>query len=278
MIEIKNLTYRYPTADKNALSNITLNIGEGEFVVVTGHSGCGKTTLFRCLTGLIPHFHGGELSGDVTVAKLKVLAHSVSELSQHVGYVFQNPENQLFSLTCERDVAFGLENLALPRQEIRSRVNWALGAVDALNLADRMPHTLSSGQQQKVAIAAVLSMKPEIILLDEPTVFLDLSAVKDLMQLLRKINREFNVTLLIAEHRLELVSEYASRILVMANGRIIHDDTPEKVFSESQIAFEDIGIPKVAKLHRMLIDDGLVSPPIAVSDLDFAALLRRLFS
>ncbi len=278
MIEIKNLKYRYPATEKYALSDISLNIKAGEFVIITGRSGCGKTTLFRCLTGLIPNFYGGVLTGDISVAKLKIQDHPVSELSQYVGYVFQNPENQLFSLNCERDVAFGLENLALPRGEIRSRVDWALGAVDALNLAERMPHMLSSGQQQKVAIATVLAMKPKIILLDEPTANLDPYTVKDLIQLLRRLNLEFNVTLLIADHRLEQVSKYANRILVMAEGKIICDNSPEKVFCNSAVISEDIGVPKVARLHQMLIADGLSSPPVSVSCGDLTALLKRFFS
>lgn len=277
MIEIKNLKYRYPTLERFALSDLTLKIGKGEFAVITGRSGCGKTTLFRCLSGLIPHFYGGKLNGTVKIGKLKVQDHSVSEISQHVGYVFQNPENQLFSSTCKRDVAFGLENLALPPEEIQERVNWALSSVNASDLADRMPHKLSSGQQQKIAIATVLAMRPEIILLDEPTSFLDPSAAKDLMNLLRKLNLEFNITLLVAEHRLELVSKYADRILVMADGRIIEDGTPRKIFSNPQIALE-IGVPKVARLHRILMSEGLASPPLSVSEEEFSTLLRRMFS
>ena len=126
VIETRDLTYTYPTAKNLSIENVSITIERGEFVILTGPSGCGKTTLCRCFNGLIPHFYGGKLEGEVVVAGRKVADHSIHELAQHVGLVFQNPENQLFALSVEKDVAFGLENLAVPRNEMRKRVDWAL--------------------------------------------------------------------------------------------------------------------------------------------------------
>jgi len=167
IIKAEGLTYTYPIGTKPAFEDVSLNIEKGEFVILTGPSGCGKTTLCRCFNGLIPHFYGGKLEGEITVSGLQVSEHPIHELAQHVGMVFQNPENQLFALSVEKDVAFGLENLGVPREEIRERVDWALKMAGIYGLKDRAPYELSGGQQQRVALASVLAMQPEIIVLDE---------------------------------------------------------------------------------------------------------------
>jgi energy-coupling factor transporter ATP-binding protein EcfA2 len=169
IIETKNLTYTYPGGAKPSINDISMKVERGEFVLITGPSGCGKTTLCRCFNGLIPHFYQGELKGEIAVAGMATIKHPTHFMAKSVGLVFQNPENQLFALSIEKDVAFGLENLGMPREEMRERVEWALKLTGIYDLRERSPHEVSGGQQQRVAIAAVLAMQPEIIVLDEET-------------------------------------------------------------------------------------------------------------
>lgn len=173
IVEVRSLSYTYPGSTKPTLTNVNFSVEEGEFILLTGPSGCGKTTLCRCLNGLIPNSYGGEFNGQVIVDGLVTTEHPVYEIAQHVGLVFQNPENELFCTSVEREVAFGPENLALPREEIRKRVEESLAMVGISHLRDKSPEELSGGEQQKVAIAALLAMKPKILVLDEPTANLD---------------------------------------------------------------------------------------------------------
>ncbi|WP_309492546.1 energy-coupling factor ABC transporter ATP-binding protein [Candidatus Hecatella orcuttiae] len=275
MIEIEELVYTYPEAGKPALKDVNLQIRKGEFVVLAGPSGCGKTTLCRCLNGLIPHFYGGDLSGKIQVAQLDVLSHPTRELAQHVGLVFQNPENQLFSLTVERDVAFGLENLGLPPAEIRRRIDWALEAVGIGKLKDSAPHELSGGEQQKAAIACVLAMRPSVMVFDEPTSFLDPASAKSIMETVAKLNRELGITVLMVEHRLEMALKHASRMVVMEKGGILADGDPREILSGAAEKLRGIGIPKVAELHRLLAEKNLIPPPVSLSPEEFSAKLME---
>ncbi len=257
IIETKNLSYKYPFAEKPILRDINLKIERGEFVLLTGPSGCGKTTLCRCFNGLIPHFYSGNLKGEIVVAGLKTTEHQIYEIAQHVGLVFQNPENQLFALTVEKDIAFGLENLGLPRDEIRRRVDWALNVTGTYELKDRAPFELSGGQQQRVAIASVLAMQPEVIVLDEPTSFLDPLSAKKILEVIFQLNRELGITIILVEHRLDMASRYANRVIIMRDGCIILDDEPKRVFLNEKTRLIGVGIPKVVKLYLSLKEDGV---------------------
>lgn len=256
IVEISNLTFTYVGADKPSLIEVNMTVDEGEFIVLTGPSGCGKTTLCRCLNGLVPNFYSGELRGDIVVCGLKVREHTTSQLSKHVGFVFQNPENQLFSLSIERDVAFGPENLGLPRQEIRRRVEWALEATGTAHLRDLAPYELSGGQQQRAAISTVLAMQPKIIVLDEPTSFLDPKSAQEILEVIAKLNKELEITVILVEHRLDLASQHADRVIVMEGGSIRLDGTPPEVYGE-QAHLIGVGLPKVALLFHLLRRDGV---------------------
>ncbi len=257
VIETKNLTYTYPIGAKPAFEDVTLRIEKGEFVVLTGPSGCGKTTLCRCFNGLIPHFYSGELKGEVTVSELKVSEHPIHELAQHVGMVFQNPENQLFALSVEKDAAFGLENLGTSREEIRKRVDWALKTTGVFELKERAPYELSGGQQQRVAIASVLAMQPEIIVLDEPTSFLDPLGAQRIFEVINSLNKELGITTILVEHRLDLTSKYASRVIIMDKGRILLDGPPRQILSSEEARLIGVGIPKVTRLYQILKEKGV---------------------
>jgi energy-coupling factor transport system ATP-binding protein len=278
-IEIKGLTYFYSGVPRRALSDLTLSVEREEFVVLTGPSGCGKTTLCRCLNGLIPHFYGGRMRGKVEVAGLDVKEHPISVLAQHVGLVFQNPENQLFALSVEKDVAFGLENLGLDRAEIRSRVDWALEMTGILDLKDSAPFELSGGQQQRASIASVLAMMPEVMVFDEPTSFLDPLSAREIFEVISKINKELQLTVIIVEHRLDLASLFADRVIVLDDGEIVIDGSPRDVFLREETRLRGVGIPKVSRLFQMLRDEGISFSRLPVT-IDEAAdevrgLLRR---
>lgn len=252
VIETKGLTYTYPGGTKRALEDVSITIEKGEFVVLTGPSGCGKTTLCRCFNGLVPHFYGGKLDGDTLVTGLRVSEHSIHELARHVGLVFQNPENQLFALFVEKDVAFGLENLGVPRDEIRKRVDWALQMTDIEDLRERAPHELSGGQQQRVAIACVLAMQPDVMVLDEPTSFLDPLGAQRIFEVISELNKELGITVVLVEHRLDLASRYSNHVIVMDEGRVVLDGEPREVFSSETARLIGVGIPKATRLSQVL--------------------------
>ena len=257
VIEAKNLTFTYAGRESPSIRDITLSIDRGEFVILTGPSGCGKTTLCRCFNGLIPHFYNGKLEGEVIVAGLRVDEHPTHELARHVGLVFQNPENQLFALSVEKDVAFGLENLGLPREEIRKKVDWAMKTTGIYELRERAPYELSGGQQQRVAIAAVLAMRPEVMVLDEPTSFLDPVGAKQIFDVIYNLNRKLGITVVLVEHRLDLAANYATRVIVMNEGKIVLDGSPKKILSSEEARLIGIGIPKATMLYQILKNDGL---------------------
>jgi len=215
------------------------------------------------------------MEGDVRIAGLSVKESSTSELAQYVGFVFQNPENQLFALSVEKDIAFGLENLAIPKGEMRKRVDWAMDIVGIRQLKDKAPFELSGGQQQRVAIACVLAMRPKLIVLDEPTSFLDPMAARNLFEIVSRLNRELGLTIILVEHRLDLLSVYTTRVTVMNEGRIVADGPPREIFMSKQVGALGIGLPKVTRLFQMLTEQGLDLGEPAISVEEIANKIRR---
>ena len=276
VIETKDLTYTYPGGTKPAIEGISITIERGEFVILTGPSGCGKTTLCRCFNGLIPHFYGGKLEGDVVVADLKVVEHSIYELARHVGFVFQNPENQLFALSVEKDVAFGLENLAMPRDDMRKRVDWALQMTGIEELSERPPNELSGGQQQRVAIACVLAMQPDVMMLDEPTSFLDPVGAQKIFEVIDELNRKLGITIILVEHRLDLASKYADHVIVMDEGKIVLDGEPRGVFNSERARKIGVGVPKATRLYQILKESGIHLSRVPVTSEEATSLLREV--
>jgi len=278
IIETKNLTYSYPGGTKPSISDISIKVEKGEFVLITGPSGCGKTTLCRCFNGLIPHFYQGELKGEISVAEMDATKHQTHEMAKHVGLVFQNPENQLFALSVEKDVAFGLENLGAPREEIRERVDWALKQTDIYDLRERSPHEVSGGQQQRVAIAAVLAMQPEIIVLDEPTSFLDPLSAEKIFEVIHELNKKLGITVVLVEHRLDLTAKYADHIIIMDEGKVCFDGNPREILSTEETRLIGVGIPKATLLYQMLRKEGMnLSNVVPLSSEELATLLLEAF-
>lgn len=277
IIETKNLTYTYPGAAKPSINDVTIKAEKGEFVLITGPSGCGKTTLCRCFNGLIPHFYQGELKGEITVAGMDPTKHNTHEMAKRIGMVFQNPENQLFALSIEKDVAFGLENLGVPREEIRKRVDWALMQTGIYDLRERSPHEVSGGQQQRVAIAAVLAMKPDIIVLDEPTSFLDPLSAEKIFEVIHKLNRKLGITVVLVEHRLDLAAKYANHIIIMDEGKVCFDGNPREILSTEETRLIGVGIPKATLLYQLLRKEGVtLSNVTPLSSEELATLLLEV--
>jgi energy-coupling factor transporter ATP-binding protein EcfA2 len=259
MISIRNLSFRYYDATRNVLDNVELEIESGEIVVIAGRSGSGKSTLLRAINGLIPHQHSGEYHGSVIVDGLEVQSTRMSELATRVGYIFQNPENQIFMFSVERDVAFGLENFAIPTPKIREKVDWALEALEIKELSLRAPHELSDGQKQRVAIAGSIVMGQKILILDEPTSLLDPFTAQNLIQFIRKLHDELGITVLIVEHRLDLVSRIANRLVVLDEGRIVYDGEPRKIMYCSNLSVYGVTEPTIVRTAKLLDLDAIVS-------------------
>lgn len=215
MIEFDRVSYTYPGATVPALENLSVILPLGEVVVVAGPSGAGKSTLLRCINGLVPHFSGGTLTGNVRVMGLDPVAESPQTMSRHVGFVFQDPEAQFVMDRVEDEIAFALENAAMPPQEMRVRVEETLDLLDLAPLRERPLAELSGGERQRVAIAAALALRPAILVLDEPTSQLDPKSAEDVLNALARLNSDLGLTVILAEHRLERVLPFADALLYL---------------------------------------------------------------
>ncbi len=212
IVEFKNVSYWYPDSQKPALQNLDVKIDSGEFILIVGSSGSGKSTFCRCFNGLVPYFAGGRFSGEVTVDGLKTTEHETSELAKHVGLVFQDPENQFVMTSVENEIAFGMENTLTPPAEIRGRIKEAADKLQIQHLLNRRTDQLSTGEKQKIILASTIAMKPPILVLDEPTSQLDPKSAEQLMTTLSELNKE-DTTVVITEHRISRVKKYARRVL-----------------------------------------------------------------
>jgi energy-coupling factor transporter ATP-binding protein EcfA2 len=259
ILEISGLSFRYPDSPKMAVSDFDLSVPEQEVVVLAGPSGCGKSTLLRAVNGLIPHMYTGDYSGTVRVAGSVVKESTMRELAQKVGFLFQNPENQIFMFTVERDIAFGLENLGVPRGEMRRRVDEAMRLLEIEDLALRAPHELSDGQKQRVALAGVLAMNPRLVILDEPTSLLDPKTAAELVALVGRLRKELGTTFVVVEHRLDLLVKVADRLVVMNEGRKALEGTPKEVLFGDEAEAYGVSVPSVTKVQKMLAVDGLLA-------------------
>ena len=268
LINIENLSFAYQDGHQ-ALRAINLRIEAGEFVLLCGPSGGGKSTLLRVLNGLIPHFFGGELTGRVMVAGANPAEVPVYEMISRVGLVFQDADAQLFASTVERELAFGLESLGLPPQQMRHRIAWAAEVTGIEGLLGRRPHSLSGGEKQLVAIAAALALKPRVLALDEPFAHLDPAASRRVSEVLREVNA-LGITVLVAEHRLHHLLPYATRMVVISRGRIALDGSPERVL-RADVEGLGLNVPAPVRLFKSL---GIENLPLPRSAEEAVALLR----
>lgn len=256
MLKTENLFYSYDNGVKKidtVLDKINLNIKKGEFVAVLGHNGCGKSTLAKHFNGLlIP------LGGNVYINGINSKdEEKIRDIRRQVGMVFQNPDNQIVANVVEEDVAFAPENLGVPSDEIRIRVNEALKTVDMYHYRKHAPHLLSGGQKQRVAIAGAIAMRPECIVMDEPTAMLDPMGRKEVMETILKLKAQENMTVVLITHYMDEAA-LADRVIVMDDGKIVLDDVPRKVFSQVEL-IKDLGldVPQVTELAYELNQAGI---------------------
>ncbi|PWK13781.1 ABC transporter ATP-binding protein [Tumebacillus permanentifrigoris] len=224
---LTNFTYYYPDAERPALDQINWSVRQGEFVVLAGKSGCGKSTLLRALNGLVPEFYGGRVGGVVQYRGRSLAEYDNRRIASHVGMVFQDPERQLVMTEVERELAFGLENAHVSTSEMRRRVAEVLNFFDLAPLRHKRTADLSGGEKQKVAIAAVMALQPDVLLLDEPTSQLDPGAAQEILDLIKRLNEELGLTVVLVEQRLDRVVHLADRIVALDGGRIEYDGSPQ---------------------------------------------------
>ena len=277
IIQTENLTFRYTTEEGVAptvLDGVSLSVRPGEFVAVLGHNGSGKSTLAKHFNAiLLPSGGKVYVDGLDTCDEEKLL-----DIRRRVGMVFQNPDNQIVASVVEEDVAFGPENLGVPSAEIRKRVDAALETVGMADYARHAPHLLSGGQKQRVAIAGVLAMRPRCIVLDEPTAMLDPVGRKEVLDTIRRLNREQNITVVLITHHMDEAAQ-AGRLIVMHDGHIVADDKPELVFQNVD-GLRSLGleVPEPVALLYELRQAGVDVPLTALTVDECAAVLRELLA
>ncbi len=243
MITLQNVTYTYPATKAPALWEVSLAVPAGQLCAVVGPNGAGKSTLAYVLAGFVPHFYRGTLTGAVMVAGRDTTATPLNQLVLSAGLVFQNPFNQISGakFTVREEVAFGLENLGVPRDEILERVEAALKLTGITALADRPPLALSGGQMQRVALASVLVMRPPVLILDEPTTQLDPVGSREVFEAVRALTAQTKTTVVLIEHKLEWVGTFADRVIALAEGRLVADGPPREVLTDAALLARGIG-------------------------------------
>ncbi len=249
MIQFRDLSFSYEGSEAFSLEKINLNINKGEFVGIIGPSGAGKSTLVNMINGVIPHHLKGDFYGAVLVCGKDTVETSCGELSHHVGSVFQDPEAQIISTVVEDEIAFGLENLNFPPEEIECRITESLNRAGIAHLRHKSTSGLSGGQKQRVAIASAIALRPSILVLDEPTSELDPAGSRQIFETLRDLNRDYGITVVIVEQKVMLLSEFCSRLLVMDKSRIILDGPTRQVLEHHDKLLElGINCPRVVSL------------------------------
>ena len=272
MIEIKNLVYQYEGGVKCAVDGVSLTIEKGEFVAVLGHNGSGKSTMAKCLNGLYR-----PTSGDVIVDEMNTKDEAdIWKIRARAGMVFQNPDNQIVATVVEEDVAFGAENLAVEQSDLRRRVDEALAAVEMTEYKDDQPHKLSGGQKQRVAIAGILAMNPDYIILDEPTAMLDPVGRQEVMKTILRLNKEEGKTIILITHFMNEAVQ-ADRVAVMEEGKLILQGPPRDVFNQVD-TMKSLGldVPQVTELAARLKAVGVPLPDGILDREEFVSALCRV--
>jgi energy-coupling factor transport system ATP-binding protein len=252
-ISVLDLKYKYPLTDKLALKGIYFEVKQGEFIGIIGQNGSGKSTLCQALVGLVPHFYKGAYGGKVLIDGMEINEHNMASLCSKIGIVFQNPFTQVTGskLTVYDEIAFGLENLGMPKEEMIKRIDYSLTLLDIYKLKDRNPFDLSGGQMQRMAIASIIAMKPEIIVLDEPTSQLDPKGSEEVFKAVQTLSNE-GMTVIMVEHKIEKIAKYSDRVMLLNNGEIIDFDVPEKIFSREDLESYGVTAPAFTRICKGL--------------------------
>ena len=252
-IKVENLKYRYPDTEKLALDGITCDIKPGEFIGVIGRNGSGKSTFCQALLGLVPNFYRGAYGGKVFVDDVEVKNVEVDELCQKVGMVFQNPFNQVTGskLSVYEEIAFGLENFGIPRDEMKRRIDDSLELLDIAKYKDRAPFDLSGGQMQRMAIASIIAMQPEVIVLDEPTSQLDPQGSEEVFKAVAKLSQK-GITVIMVEHKIEKIAAYSDRVMLLDDGKLVDINTPQEIFSRDDLMEHGVSAPAYTRICKEL--------------------------
>ena len=277
IVEIENVSYSYPRSPGMVLSEISLEIKKGEFFGLIGPTGAGKTTFCCALNGIVPQFYGGRFFGKIAIAGLDTLDHPISILAKHVGQVYEDPETQLIATSVENEIAFALENLKVPREEIMRRIPRVLEAVRLDGMEKKHPAELSGGQKQRLAIAAALAAQPDLLVLDEPTSQLDPIGAQEVFSTVYKLNKELGMTILMSSHAAEEMAEYADRIGLLSYGKMLLVDTPDRVYSDIPLLLENsLGVPQVASTFYSIQKKGVPISKIPVKLEEGKQAIREL--
>jgi energy-coupling factor transporter ATP-binding protein EcfA2 len=262
MIELTQVTYSYPQTARLALNDLSINIPAGQFCAVVGPNGAGKSTFCYTLTGFIPHYYRGQLEGFVRVAGFEIPEVSLGELAGQVGLVFSNPFNQISGtrFSVREEIAFGLENMGIPRAEMQLRVEEVLALTGLERLAERSPYALSGGQQQRVALASVLVMRPPVLVLDEPTSQLDPLGKKEVFAVLDVLSKRKDTTVVLVERELEWIASFAERVLVMDSGQIVADGRPQNILASEALLALGVGNTRYTVAARQAVAHKLATP------------------
>ncbi len=266
LVKFKNFYYRYKGNEEYALNNINLNIKDNHFILLCGETGSGKTTLIRCMNGLIPQFYAGFYKGNVELWNGKTTIETpIADLSTEIGIVFQNPENQLIAMNVEHEIAFGLENIGIPAKEISKRIQESASITEIEHLLDKAPFELSGGEQQRVAIASILVLEPKLLILDEPTALLDPYMAKKIINLLNEIKDEKNLSILISEHRLDLILPFSQQIILMKNGKIVEYGESDHIINSTNFQLLQLNKPVIYSIFSILKKENLFDKKIPIS-------------
>ena len=249
MIELKNVSFKYELQQEKTIKNLDLYVQQGEFIGIIGKNGSGKTTLCNIIRGIIPDFVQGEISGDIIIDNKNIDDIERGEMAELVGFVFQNPFSQISGIkkTVFEEIAYGLENLGVPREEIKQRVTDVIKLLKIKDLQDKNPNELSGGQSQRVAIASIIVMNPKVLIFDEPTSQLDPLGTEEIFDILKLLKSQ-NKTIILVEHKIDLIAEYADRVVVMDDGEIIFNGETHEVLSNDKIEESNVSMPIVSKL------------------------------
>jgi len=275
LIKFEDFFFRYKGNDEYALNNINLKIGKNKFILLAGETGSGKTSLIRCMNGLIPQFYAGYYKGSVEVVGKDTISTSIADLSTEVGVVFQNPENQLIAMNIEHEIAFGMENIGLKREVIKERLEYLMQLTGISKIADRAPFEISGGEQQRVAIASILALDPKIIVLDEPTANLDPLFAQKIIMLLKKIQKERELTIIISEHRMDLIIPIVDEIILMKQGEILAHNKKENVVDSKEFENLDINKPVIYSIFNHLKRENLIHTSLPTSINDAVSILKK---
>ena len=258
IVSLQNVTYKYPLTESPVLQDISLQVDEGEFVAIIGPNGAGKSTLCYTIAGFVPHFFKGELSGTVEVAGNESHNSTLSDWVLNVGLAFQNPFNQISGAkyTVFEELAFGLENIGIPREEMKARVDEAMALTGISDLADRSPYSLSGGQQQRVALTSILVMQPKVLVLDEPTSQMDPIGTREVFGVIRSM-AERGMTVILAEHKVEWIAQFADRVIALKDGRILLEGTPSEVLTSPLLQENGFGLSRYTSVARKAQEVGL---------------------